>query len=209
MTIEEKAKAYDDALERAKEIHKTINPVGQKDIEVIFPELAESEDERIRKEIRTYLHNELHNIDQLTPRTNEFERWIAWLEKQKEQKTEWSLQDEKILGEIFCAIRIDSALSEKKQDELICWLQQYRPYMYKEQKPAEWSEGDEKKLSLIVGIIESYEHAHGILFKEEKLWLKSLRPQSHWKPSKEQMEALDKVANEGALLDLFNDLLKL
>ena len=34
-------------------------------------------------------------------------------------------------------------------------------------------------------------------------------PQSHWKPSKEQMKALNAVANEGVLLDLFNDLLKL
>ena len=33
--------------------------------------------------------------------------------------------------------------------------------------------------------------------------------QPHWKPSKEQMEALNAVANEGVLLDLFNDLLKL
>jgi len=34
-------------------------------------------------------------------------------------------------------------------------------------------------------------------------------PQPHWKPSKEQMKALNAVANEGVLLDLFNDLLKL
>ena len=33
--------------------------------------------------------------------------------------------------------------------------------------------------------------------------------QPHWKPSKGQMEALNAVANEGVLLDLFNDLLKL
>ena len=30
-----------------------------------------------------------------------------------------------------------------------------------------------------------------------------------WKPTDEQMKALNKVANDGALLDLFNDLLKL
>ena len=34
-------------------------------------------------------------------------------------------------------------------------------------------------------------------------------PQPNWKPSKEQMKALNAVANEGVLLDLFNDLLKL
>ena len=46
--------------------------------------VKESEDERIRKEIIKYLLNELHNVKQLTPYTNEFEDWIAYLEKQKE-----------------------------------------------------------------------------------------------------------------------------
>ena len=31
----------------------------------------------------------------------------------------------------------------------------------------------------------------------------------NWKPSEEQMKALNDVANEGVLLDLFNELLKL
>lgn len=43
-------------------------------------------DDMIRKEIQTYLHNELHNIAQPTPRTNEFERWISYLENQEKQK---------------------------------------------------------------------------------------------------------------------------
>lgn len=51
------------------------------------------------------------------------------------------------------------------------------------------------------------------LREEQMEWLmnrlKSLRPQPHWKPSKEQMKALNAVANEGVLLDLFIDLLKL
>ena len=64
--------------------------LNQDDMEVLsvaIPELKESEDERTRKAIITYLSNELHNVKQLTPRTNEFEDWIAYLEKQKEQKT--------------------------------------------------------------------------------------------------------------------------
>ena len=52
----------------------------------LIPELNEGEDEKIRKDIYTYIYNELHNIQQLTPRTNEIERWLSWLEKQKEQK---------------------------------------------------------------------------------------------------------------------------
>ena len=63
-------------------------PVGMeaeiKDEKVIVKK-KESADERIRKEIIDYLSNELHNVKQLTPRTNEFEAWIAYLERQKDQ----------------------------------------------------------------------------------------------------------------------------
>ena len=48
-------------------------------VEDNVPELAESEDERIRKEIYTYLFNELNNTKQLTPITDTFERWLKWL----------------------------------------------------------------------------------------------------------------------------------
>lgn len=73
-------KAYKEALERARMYYSNnlLNEVFAK----IFPELEESEDERIRKAIFTYLHNELTNTKQLTPRTNEFESWLAWLERQ-------------------------------------------------------------------------------------------------------------------------------
>ena len=69
MTDKEKAKAYDKALERArkqkydyqKELDKTdknsqlagILRAGISAIELAFPELAENEDEKIRKEINT------------------------------------------------------------------------------------------------------------------------------------------------------------
>ena len=96
----------------------------------------ESEDERIMKDIITILSIGVAcDESALYPGAyTTLKEAIAYLEKQKEQHHEWSLQDEKNLDEIFCAIRIDSALSEKKQDELISWLQQYRPYMQKEQK---------------------------------------------------------------------------
>jgi hypothetical protein len=49
------------------------------DIKTIFPELAESDDERIRKEIKQLIQC-MHDAD---PRKG---RWLAWLEKQGEQK---------------------------------------------------------------------------------------------------------------------------
>ena len=35
--------------------------------------------EKIKKELITYLSNELNNVKQVTPRTNQFEEWISWL----------------------------------------------------------------------------------------------------------------------------------
>jgi len=85
MTQEEKAKAYDEALEKARSIieyyveHKRndVLPYIKEDLEGIFPELKESEDERIRKEI----------IDFVKSRGGFKGDWIAWLEKQKTIKT--------------------------------------------------------------------------------------------------------------------------
>ena len=80
MTEKEKAKAYDEALERAR----TIN--NEKDVDVesgtticeyIFPELKESEDEKIRKEIISILRNAY-----CTSNRNRFNELVAWFEKQ-------------------------------------------------------------------------------------------------------------------------------
>ena len=60
------------------------------------------------------------------------------------------------------------------------------------QKPVEWSEEDEKMLYSIIEVLEVMPSARFIPIKREIMipWLESLRPQPHWKPSKEQMEAL-------------------
>ena len=71
MTQEEKAKAYDEAIERAKSFEL---PEYKNIMESVFPELKESEDERIKKAlckaIWTYIP------------TEEGQEYIAWLEKQ-------------------------------------------------------------------------------------------------------------------------------
>ena len=88
MTQEEKAKAYDEALAHAKLLLKIIgnatlgNLVLKNEFENMFPELRESEDERIRKAIYNalkYLETELSwdfldDVDILDV--------YAWLEKQ-------------------------------------------------------------------------------------------------------------------------------
>ena len=86
-TIEEKAKAYDEVLERAK---KELNICGSQDCDAarqifrLFPELAESEDERIMKDIIDFI-NRVYERQALIITDEERDNWIAWLEKQGER----------------------------------------------------------------------------------------------------------------------------
>lgn len=74
MTQEDKAKAYDEALKRAKKMF------SDKEIDYLFPLLKESEDERIRKKIINYF--QCQSRDEPT-RKHIHDKWIAWLENQK------------------------------------------------------------------------------------------------------------------------------
>lgn len=78
MNYEEK---YKEVLEKAqKELQccGTLDCDAARQIFRFFPELAESEDERIRKEIIAFLEGFYANKNK--------DKWIAWLEKQGEQK---------------------------------------------------------------------------------------------------------------------------
>ena len=61
MTIEEKARAYDEALERAKKSLRAANETGKDVVEYIFPCLVEDEDEKMRKALISYFENRLEN----------------------------------------------------------------------------------------------------------------------------------------------------
>ena len=91
MTQEEKARAYDEAMNKIKPLYeqakKDGNPIWST-YEYLIPQLADSEDERIRKEIidfiqwsvdRHFMREDFHQAKRPAV-------WIAYLEKQKEQK---------------------------------------------------------------------------------------------------------------------------
>lgn len=83
MTIEQKAIAYDEAIKRAKKWRNAPNAdkiptLSTRVIEEIFPELKESEEERIRKELIDFVKSRLAGFPQC-------EKFIAWLEKQGEK----------------------------------------------------------------------------------------------------------------------------
>ena len=77
-------KKYKEALNWMKDVYPTLEGATKEDAEHYFPELKESEDEKIRKEMITYLST----VDdkELIP----YESWIDWLEKQGEPSVRWN-----------------------------------------------------------------------------------------------------------------------
>lgn len=86
MTQEEKAQAYDEALERMKSWVRGEHPEcfgeAQKAAEFIFPELKESEDKRIRENLITYFQSYGKNSTALFAGI-EIKDIVTWLEKQE------------------------------------------------------------------------------------------------------------------------------
>lgn len=98
-------------------------------LENILPELRESEDERIRKSLRSYLRGlgEFEYPDKET-----YNNWLAWLEKQGEPtlKAEqsdmqnlntWSEEDENILNNLIAFLKVEDAL-QYDWKQIIIWL---------------------------------------------------------------------------------------
>ena len=83
MTQEEKARAYDEVLNKLRHfIAKGVDPlITRADVQDFFPELKESEDEITRKELISFL--EICQDTRLVGNRDR-EKWIAWLEKQGE-----------------------------------------------------------------------------------------------------------------------------
>ncbi len=194
MTDKEKARAYDDALEIAKnEIN--IKGIGEtvELCERLFPELREGEDERIRKVIYKLMLGMRKEIFTSQDEIVTKDKALAYLEKQKEQKpVEWNKKPCLTCQEYkkgFEAGRLEGVTAgyNKAVKEM-------------EQKPAEWSEEDKRKLNRIYEILGYAADDKGFLTSKRIIgdkeaielqdFLKSLRPS--WKPSEEQEVDLEK-----------------
>lgn len=174
MTTAEKAKAYDKALEWMRKVYPTLTGADKEDAEHYFPELKESEDERIREELLAVI-NDLVLPDKQKARFN------AWLEKQKEQKpAEWSEEDE--LMRLAVIQTLESFGGRGTTAMQIDWLKSLKP-----QPKQEWSEEDERMLSRCIKSVEcSKQFADSETYKAAKdvemNWLKSLKlkPKQEW-----------------------------
>ena len=93
MTQEEKAKAYDEAIKVAKSKIKNDKDhiLYEDDIIKIFPELKESDDERIRKELIRFVKGYFPNET-----SEQRKAYLAWLEKQGEKFRYWKPSEEQL-----------------------------------------------------------------------------------------------------------------
>ena len=129
-------RAYKEALERARESYRKSIEQGwtcDKEIyEQIFPELRDSEDERIGKEIIQFL--QLPHPQFVGKRDHE--KWITWLEKKGEQEHSWNEEDEGIL--LMCSDAIAAACAAayyttEEMNKMQNWLKSLKPHW----KPSE------------------------------------------------------------------------
>ena len=144
MTIEQKAKAYDQALKRAREVHRNEDDKVST-MEFLFPELKESAEEKIRGDIIFLVNEFWERIGSINPEYSSRSRMLAWLEKQKftqkdvddawlkgmcdakdeleKQKPAWSEEDEEICQNILECLRNGWRKLPTDILKYECWLE--------------------------------------------------------------------------------------
>ena len=170
MSYEEK---YKEALKRADSLTEKYG--GREFAEYVFPELAESEDERMVRAIEHILYE--NYSDAAIIEGIEIAEIVAWLEKQKEQKpAEWS-EDSVKFEEGFKAGRESGLLDGQKY--VLNNLDSYGLC-----KPAEWSKDDKtvfKNLRRLISFCFAENFVDAQTAHDMREWLKtrlkSLRPQ--------------------------------
>jgi predicted DNA-binding protein YlxM (UPF0122 family) len=146
-------KKYNEALERARGLHGTVFVEAQDLTEQIFPELRESEDERVlhflKDQAIEWIASLEHDISQSVydgikghdpEAEKELERWqtaLAWLEKQKEQKPVQTSEEKEYIRTLKSLI---SDFIRDKQPADVIYYQRVYDWLdgrHIEQKPVE------------------------------------------------------------------------
>ena len=229
LSIEEKAKAYDESIERAKVFKEHLLEVNEKDyadeIDYIFPELKENRDEKVKKSINRLIRY-YHDVNFPTPEGFSRKDLLDWIEKQGEQKPIDKIKPKFTVGdkiktkngESFIITRFDR-WGYWSEDSFICNFDDTDNWELVEQKPAEWSEEDESlRLRTIGTLVFKNQVPQGNPEQPETINSKWLKEQCtlFWKPSDEQMNTLEHYMNtlvcnehKKILFGLYADLKKL
>lgn len=194
-------------------------------LETLIPELKESEDENVRKFVQ-YIKKEAKAYEINFP-NRDYDIYafakdiLSWLEKRGGQKPKFRAGDTikcKYDDRQFTIKSVDLDKGTYIYTQEGCGNDiDYADEEFElvEQKPA-WSEEDEKMLNSFLHKLEFCD----LLSIKEGRWikskLKSLRPQSTWKPSDEQMDTLEHYMHtlictkyKEILFGLYSDLKKL
>ena len=149
MTQEEKAKAYDEAMNELRDLHDNYNEISRlvdfkQELERIFPELKMSEDERIRKEIISAIKEDWPGHAD----------WIAWLERQAQKPAAWSEEDKNMLEWVIGYLEnkmLNAPMGEERTacKNAIAWLKDLKDRV---QPPSQWKPSDEQMDALLVKI---------------------------------------------------------
>lgn len=163
-------KAYKETLKRARISRQQLLDIGEEAIEIehIFPELVESEDEQHSKWILEYLYDGLRKSDEQFK--GQFNSAISWLEKQKPINIDYENAFDEFISHIP-EKDPDSSNSLYTYEDIEAAIK-FGIQWHKQQKPA-WSEEDEKICEKLLFLMEeenSIEYWEGCYE-----WLKSLK----------------------------------
>ena len=166
-------KKYEHALSVARETYQS-QPMYRAWLKKMFPELSESEDEKVRKELIDFAIKANNGVTSILANNYDFNKWIAWLEKQGEEKP---ATDIKVIIPKF---RVGDIVKSKSQPMLsprkiisidkdcyrcedggcigFAWEDDYEIV---EQKTAEWSEEDERFVHGLIRGLAAKRDIHG------------------------------------------------
>jgi hypothetical protein len=150
-------------------------------LQILIPELKESEGERVRKA----LIDLVCTVGEYYLKPDSRNRMLAWLEKEKE----WD--------ELQVEFRSINEAFEDGRKEVIA-----NPEKYGLCRHEEWSEEDEHRRDGIIQWLREYQWQFNPKYDSLSIesieslidWFKSIRPS--WKPTEEQMGALDYAYGE-------------
>ena len=213
-------KKYNEALGWMREMYPCLTDSLREDAEHYFPELKESEDERVRKELIEHIKHEAWVSDEQLEQKH---RFIAYLEKQKEQKpAEWSEEDERLKQ--YAIHGLEKYIKEHPDPEFgnatpcekaaVRWLKSLRPQHHKwyikkghwyvcivDKPEYGWTKGKVYQ-SPEDNRIETDYRGDLTNWPDSEPWFRPATreeipdSQPHWKPSEIQLCMLSAVINE-------------
>ena len=186
----------EEAIKRIKEWN--LDDGTMEVLSAAIPELKESEDDRIKKAIVNHLLElSKSRVNLMTKAT--YENWIAWLEKQGEQKPKFRVGDT-----IKCKYddRQFTIKSVDLDEGTYTYIQKgcgndidYADEEFElvEQEPA-WSGEDKENISMLIDLVESKEESMEVKI-ELSAWLKSLKDRIQPQSKQEWSEEDEKILN--------------